>query len=200
MYVSLESWQAACQMVKQEGGRLKSYLQWYPFSQLNDASWEKLPSKDYYNRFIKDGSFVLCKSMRYITKGYIQKQGASLRDPHLVSPILYLYLLAYGIEYNQAFSQPRSCGLSFYAGSLDGRRMDYQKSWQAYCDVLKYDSAKFEYCLRTDVSNFFGTIDVDSLVFKNTTLFRRKILHKRRILPEGPSTLLRKRKIPSSKR
>lgn len=166
MFVSLESWQTACRMVRQEGRRLRSYLQWYPFSYLNNSSWEKLSSEDYFNTYIDDCSFMLCESMRYTTKGFIQKQGSSLRDSYLVAPILFLYLLAYGVEYDQMFVQPRLKGLALYAGNLSKRQMSYQKSWQAYCGVLKFNSSEFDYCLRTDVANFFGTINVDSLVSK----------------------------------
>lgn len=166
MYVTLESWQSACQMIKQEGNRLESYLQWYPFSQLSESSWKVLTSESYFEKYIQDASFILCSSMRYVTKGYIQKQGSSLRDAYLTSPVLFLYLLAYGIEYSKQFVQPRSEGLSLYAGNLDECQMNYQRSWHAYCGALKYNSSSFEYCLRTDVSNFFGTINVDSLISK----------------------------------
>lgn len=166
MYVSFEAWQAACAMTKNEGNRLKSYLQWFPFSRLNDDSWECLISESFFNTYINDISFMLCGSMRYTTKGYIQKQGSSLRDSYLVSPVFFLYLLAYGIEYNEQFMQPRTGGLSLYAGNFDKGQMNYQRSWQAYCDALKLNSERYEYCLRTDVSNFFGTINVDSLISK----------------------------------
>lgn len=166
MFVSFDSWQTACNMTKQEGRRLQSYLQWYPFSCLSNSSWEEVTSESYFKKYIEDGSFFLCDSMRYITKGYIQKQGSSLRDSYLVSPVLFLYLLAYGIEYEKIFSQPRPSGLSLYAGNLEKKQMNYQKSWQAYCDALKFNSAEYRYCLRTDISNFFGTINVDSLISK----------------------------------
>lgn len=166
MYISFASWNIACQMIRQEGRRLSSYLQWYPFYRLSNSSWEKLMSEDYFKKYIEDGSFVLCESMRYTTKGYIQKQGSSLRDSYLVAPVLFLYLLAYGVEYNKTFVPPRSQGLILYAGNLERRQMDYQTSWQTYCKALKRLSTDYEYCLRTDISNFFGTINVDSLISK----------------------------------
>lgn len=166
MYPTFESWETACSMMRKENRRLKSYLQWYPFSQLCNNSWDYLASEGFYNYYIKDGAFLLCETTRFVTKGYIQKQGSSLRDSYLVSPVLYLFLLAYGIEYFKTYNEPRRQGLAFYAGDFSREQSNYQRSWQAYCNALKYDSNEFKYCLKTDISNFFGTLNVDLLVAK----------------------------------
>lgn len=115
MFVSYESWRKACEMIKKEGIRLQSYFQWYPFFIISEKSWKKMMARAYYNEFIKDASFLLSKDMRFVIKGFLQKNGASLRKSHLVSPVLFIYLLAYGIEYNKVFIKPSSGSVSCWS-------------------------------------------------------------------------------------
>ena len=151
-------------MIRKESARFRSYVQWYPFSKLTKASWDLLESEHYYERYIKDGSFVLFKHMRFTTKGYIQKQGATMRDSRLVSPVIYLYLLAVGIEYEKIFVDVRPSMVCLYAGDIEKRQAHYRKNYKVYRDSVTYCSELYDYCIKTDVSNFYGSINVDSLI------------------------------------
>ena len=71
MHPSIESWQLACDLVQRERPRLDKYLQWYPFSKLSRDDWEAIKTVSFYSSYIKDGSFILVESMRFITKGYM---------------------------------------------------------------------------------------------------------------------------------
>lgn len=150
--------------MRKESARFRSYIQWYPFSQLNNASWALLESEHYYNRFIKDGAFILSYRMRYVTRGYIQKQGATMRDSHLVAPVTYLYLLAVGVEYEKTYVEARPEMVCLYAGDIGKREAHYRKSYKVYCDAVAHCSELYDYCIRTDVSNFYGSINVDALL------------------------------------
>lgn len=163
---SYESWQIACSMMQNEKSRLKSYLQWYPFVRLLPEDWKRLSSENFYSTYIEEGSFVLVEEMRFVTRGYIQKQGSSLRESYLVSPVIYLYLLAYGIEYEQLFHDCRATGVCLYAGDLSQRQGHYRKSYKVFCDSAKYCAEQYSYCLKTDITNFFGSINIDSLMSK----------------------------------
>lgn len=103
MHPTFESWLDACEMMRKESARFRSYIQWYPFAKLSKASWELLESESYFNRYIKDGACILSEHMRFRTRGYIQKQSATMRDSHLVAPVMYLYLLAVGVGYERIY-------------------------------------------------------------------------------------------------
>lgn len=164
MHPSFESWQLACVLVKKERPRLDKYLQWYPFSNLSQDDWKSIKSEDFYSTYIKDGSFILVESMRFITKGYMQKQGVTLRASTLVAPILYLYLLAFGLEYVRVFENPRNRGVCLYSGNLKQEWIHYRKSYQAFVESKQFCSEKYKHCIKTDITNFFGSISVDTLL------------------------------------
>ena len=164
MHPSFESWVLACNMMLEEESRFRSYIQWYPFSQLNSESWQLLKSEGFYRRYIEDGAFILSEQMRFTTKGYVQKQGVTMRDTHLVSPVLYLYLLAVGIEYEQIYTEGRPEMVCLYAGDIGRRQAHYRKSYKVFRDSVTYCSERFGYCLKTDIVNFYGAINVDALM------------------------------------
>lgn len=164
MQVSFESWVKACTMMRNQKGRLKSYTQWYPFSKLTVYDWEQLINKDYWRDYIKDNSFVLDKVLSFTTRGYIQKQGITLRDSYLVSPILYLYLLAYGIEFSKLVRIEGEDRIAYYAGNLDAKDPFYRKEYDSFCKSILNEKKRFSHCIITDISNFFSSITSDLLI------------------------------------
>ena len=166
MHPSIESWQLACDLVQKERPRLDKYLQWYPFSKLSRDDWEAIKSVSFYSTYIKDGSFILVESMRFITKGYMQKQGVTLRASTLVAPILFLYLLAFGLEYVRIFDDPRDEGICLYSGDLKQQWIHYRKSYQAFVETKQFCSEEYDHCIKTDITDFFGSINVDALLTK----------------------------------
>lgn len=164
IHPSLESWQIACKMMQAERSRFRSYLQWYPFDRMSDVDWEIVASERFFDKYISDGAFVLVEQMRFVTKGYIQKQGATLRESYLVSPIMYLYLLAFGVEYESIYVEKRREGACLYAGDIHQRQGHYRKSYKVFRDAVKHCAEKYDYCLKTDISNFFGSINTETLI------------------------------------
>lgn len=164
MEVSYKSWRAACRMVKREKPRLRSYLQWYPFSVMDAEDWNFVESEQFYSSFIKDGSFIMCRSMRFLRDGLVQKSGHAFRDTKLVSPVIYLYLLAFAIEFHSVFSPPFTSENMFYSGNIAYRRLHYRSSYRSYCQALKACSQEYQWCVKTDISHFFGSINVDRLI------------------------------------
>ena len=159
--VSHSSWVAACEMMRREKFRHKSYLQWWPFSLLSNEEWEALESEAYYSRYIAEGSFVLSETMRFVTKGLVQKSGHSFRDSPLVSPVIFLYLLAFAVEYGAFFSPQFSNVATFYSGDIERRWAHYGKSYRAFCQALKVCSTEYRWCLKTDLAHFFESINID---------------------------------------
>ena len=87
-----------------------------------------------------------------------------MRGSHLVAPVMYLYLLAVGVEYERIYIEARSSSVCLYAGDIGKRQAHYRKSHKVYRDVVAHCSELYEYCIKTDVSNFYGSISVDSLI------------------------------------
>ena len=90
MHPSYKAWKDACNAMMCQKRRLKYYFQWYPFSVLSMTDWEILSSEAFFSTYIQDGAFLICHSMRFTTKGFVQKQGIAFRDSVLVSPVLIL--------------------------------------------------------------------------------------------------------------
>lgn len=166
MHPSYEAWKDACDTMMRQKRRLTSYFQWYPFSVLSETNWEILSSETFFSTYIQDGAFLICYSMRFTTKGFIQKQGAVFRDSVLVSPILFLYLLAFGIEYQRVFVDPRSEMACEYAGDIANNQAQYKQSYRRYCAHKRVAKGSYSYYLKTDITNFFGSINVDRLISK----------------------------------
>lgn len=164
MKVSYGSWCKACGMVRREKPRLRSYLQWYPFFAMNVDRWDRIESEQFYSTFIEDGSFILCKSMRFLQDGLVQKKGHAFRDTMLVSPVMYLYLLAFAVEYYAVFSSPCAADNTFYSGDVARERLHYRGSYRSYCQALELSSREYRWCVKTDISHFFGSINVDRLI------------------------------------
>ena len=162
--ITFESWRVACEMVKCEKGRLRSYLQWLPFYVINKSEWATIESEEFFDRYISDGSFILCERMRFLGNGLIQKSGFAFRDSRLVSPVIYLYLLAFSIEYERIFSPGFKNDATFYSGDITRRRLHYRKSYRAYCQALKMCSSEYKWCVKTDLAHFYESISVDGLI------------------------------------
>ena len=133
---------------------------------LGPSDWNALSSEGFYKQYIEIGAFIVCSSMNYRTKGYIQKQGIVFRDSVLVAPVLFLYLLAFGIEYQQTFIDVRQKAICEYAGDLAKMQAQYKYAYRRHCDAKRIAKGEFDYCIKTDVSNFFGSINVDWLLAK----------------------------------
>lgn len=67
-------------------GSKKVSLQWFPFTKLSKDDWEYLISQEFYDSYIKSGSFLLFESVIQRSENYIQKRDGSFRDASLVSP------------------------------------------------------------------------------------------------------------------
>ena len=164
MQVSYESWLTACNMMKYQKRRLFCYLQWYPFSRLSNSDWLVLESSDFWKDYIADGAFILDNSMRFVTHGYIQKQGIALRDSYLVSPHIFLYLLAYGIEFAKCYDKQVRQRKVFYSGNLSRCSPFYRDEYLRFCRSVGRAVSQYSHCIVSDISNYFPSINVDQLL------------------------------------
>ena len=104
--VKYDTWKSVCDMYfSLKTGSLKAYLQWFPFTKLTKADKDVISSEEFYNKYIKTGSFVLFPPAMHQSENFLQKSDGSFRDSSLVGPILYLMLQAVGKEiYDQSIN------------------------------------------------------------------------------------------------
>lgn len=164
--VKYETWKQVCEMYfSLNTESLNSYLQWFPFTKLSAADKEKIVSTDFYNRYIKSGSFVLYTQIMHQSDNYIQKSDGSFRDSSLISPILYLVLQSVGKEIHDRYVCDRPTGISvYYAGNYNSMRPKYKQDYDNFFKELNASIDEYKYFIKTDISNFYANINVDKLV------------------------------------
>lgn len=164
--IKYETWKQVCEMYfSLNTGSLKSYLQWFPFTKLSAADKEKIVGIDFYNRYIKSGSFVLYSQIMHQSENYIQKGDGSFRESSLVSPILYLVLQSVGKEIYEQYISIRPTDISvYYAGNYEYMRPKYKQDYDSFFKELNASIDEYQYFIKTDISNFFANINVDKLV------------------------------------
>ena len=111
--VKYDTWKSVCEMYfSLKNGSLKAYLQWFPFTKLTEADKAVISSEEFYDNYIKTGSFVLFPFVMHQSENYMQKSDGSFRDASLVGPILYLMLQAIGKEIYDQYTPVRPSDVS----------------------------------------------------------------------------------------
>lgn len=153
MYFSLKS------------GSQKSYLQWFPLTRLTASDKEALCSEDFYNKYIKNFSYILFQNNLHQSNNFLQKSDGSFRTSSLVSPLLYLVLQAVGKEIFEIYVQTRSSDLSiYYAGNYGALRPNYKQDYDAFFKEINSNIDDFEYFIKTDITNFYSSININKLI------------------------------------
>lgn len=146
-------------------GSLKSYLQWFPFTKLSEKDKNTISSEDFYNQYIKTGSFILFPSVMHQSENFLQKSDGSFRDSSLVGPILYLVLQSVGKEISNQYTSVRPANVSvYYAGNYEHLRPKYKQDYDDFFKELNASIDEYQYFIKTDITNFFANINVDKLV------------------------------------
>lgn len=149
---------------KLEIGTHKTYLQWYPFSKLSDEEKETIAGENFFNRYIKDGSFVLFPEVMRHSENYIQKGDGSFRHSALISPIMFLVVQAIGREISIRYSPRRTSNLAvFYAGNYRFSRPKYKQDYDDFYKAINAGKGRYQYYIKTDITNFFDNINVNEL-------------------------------------
>ena len=164
--ITYEIWADICEMYfSVKLGSLKSNLQWFPFTKISNEDREKIKSKEFYDAYIKTGSFVLLPSVMFQSENFIQKSDGSFRDASLISPILYLVLQSIGKEIHDQYVMQRPNVISaYYAGNYGFMRAKYKQDYDAFFKELNYCSDEYQYFIKTDITNFFANISIDRLI------------------------------------
>lgn len=164
--VKFETWASICDMYfSLKKGSLKSYLQWFPFTKLTSAEKEIIKSKEFYEKYINTASFVFFPSVMHQSENFLQKGDGSFRDSSLVAPILYLMLQAIGKEIHEKYSPQRPASISaYYSGNYNFMRSKYKQDYDNFFKEINSNIDKYQYFIKTDITNFFANINVDKLI------------------------------------
>jgi len=164
--VKYDTWKSVCDMYfSLKTGSLKAYLQWFPFTKLTNTDKDVISSEEFYNKYIKTGSFVLFPPAMHQSENFLQKSDGSFRDSSLVGPILYLMLQAVGKEIYDQYVSVRPYDISvYYAGNYEHMRPKYKQDYDDFFKELNASIDEYQYFIKTDITNFFANISVDKLV------------------------------------
>ena len=163
--ITFDSWHEVCRMYFKLGtGTHKSYLQWFPFSKLSNEEKTEIEGETFFNRYIKDGSFVLFPEVMRHSENYIQKGDGSFRHSALISPIMFLVIQAIGMEISKRYYTRRTPDIAvFYAGNYNLSRPKYKQDYDDFYKAINAGKEQYQYFIKTDVTSFFDNINVNEL-------------------------------------
>ena len=163
--ITFDSWHEVCRMYFKLGtGTHKSYLQWFPFSKLSNEEKTEIEGETFFNRYIKDGSFVLFPEVMRHSENYIQKGDGSFRHSALISPIMFLVIQAIGMEISKRYCMRRTPDIAvFYAGNYNLSRPKYKQDYDDFYKAINAGKEQYQYFIKTDVTSFFDNINVNEL-------------------------------------
>ena len=164
--ISYDTWNDTCKMYTTlKSGEKKAYLQWFPFSKLHKNDIDELCSKDFFDRFVQTGAFVIFSSAMHRSENFLQKSDGSFRDSALVSPFLYLIIQAIGKEISNSYISTRPDDIEvYYAGNYEHMRPKYKTDYDNFFKSLNSKIEDYQYFIKTDLTNFFSNINIDTLI------------------------------------
>ena len=164
--IKYKTWKEICKMYfLLKSGSKKAYLQWFPLTKLATCEKKNLCSEDFYNRYIKNFSFILFKDNLHQSNNFLQKSDGSFRSSSLISPTLYLVLQAIGKEIYDLYRETRDKDISiYYAGSYKALRPSYKQDYDEFFKEINSNIDEFEYFIKTDITNFYSSISINKLI------------------------------------
>ena len=164
--ITYDTWKEICNMYFSLGEKTqKSYLQWFPLSKVSTYDKEKLGSEEFFKKYISTGGFIFFPDIMLCSENYIQKGDGSFRHSALISPLLYLVVQSVGMEISKKYISTRPVDIGvYYAGNFKYRRVNYKKDYDNFFKDINSSAEGYQYYIKTDVTNFFNTINVNALV------------------------------------
>ena len=120
--ISYDVWKEICEMYFSiSQGSLKAYLQWFPYTKISDDDKELIKSREFFDKYIDSGGFVLFPEVMRHSENFIQKGDGSFRNSALISPLLFLVLQSIGKEISTLIS--KSLNACSYKVTFDASKL-----------------------------------------------------------------------------
>lgn len=168
--ISINQWREICNMyIKPPSANiniLSSYLQWYPYFRIsNNYDKQHIISKEFFNKYIKNGNCLLYPSVTFKDKNYILKSDGTFRNATLLSPLLYLLLQCIGKTIFEKYSSSRPDDIVvFYGGDYQSGDAHYKSSYHNFYNAVNDASSEYRYYIKTDIKDFYDNINLDLLL------------------------------------
>lgn len=162
--------------LKVNTGRQKSYLQWYPFSLFSREDRNKLMSRDYYDKYVENGKWLLNPNFLEVRDHYFPNMDGSFRNVILVSPFLFLVIQCFGYMIMENFDEIQSSRSDiYYAGDMKSGRIHYAAQYDKYIKSINYRSQGYEYVIKLDIKSFFDNVSIDILFSKIEAILKEQL-------------------------
>ena len=177
--ITYSTWKSVCEMyLNLKPGTQKAYLQWFPFTRFTPEDKCRIISQDFFDEYIKTGSFILFPYAMYQSENYLQKSDGSFRDSSLISPILYLVLQSIGKEIFDQYTPQRPGNISvYYAGNYAYMRPKYKQDYDDFFKDINASIDEYQYFIKSDITNFFANISIDTLIRQIDTICNMQSPH-----------------------
>lgn len=164
--ITYDTWNKICYMyLSRRSSNLYSYLQWFPYSKLEESDIHYIKSEDFFNKYIKHGNCVLFSSVMFRTANYLQKSDGSFRNATLISPLLYLILQCIGKTIADKYQSKRPPEIEvFYGGNYQDMDCHYKRPYYEFFASINREITNYDYFIKTDVRNFYDNIKLNTLM------------------------------------
>lgn len=166
--MAYSTWRETCESIfNLDEEILNKYLQLYPFSYLDNSEKDYIKNEDFFNLFIKKGFIFSLDSTYKVAERFIQKGNGSFRKTYLVSPVMYLYLLAIGKQISCSYKDSRSWNTNcYYAADFTEMAVFYKKSYDDFVTNIHAAHSMHKYYMKIDFSNYYNSLDVNHVFEK----------------------------------
>ena len=128
-------------------GSLKAYLQWFPYTKISDDDKELIKSREFFDKYIDSGGFVLFPEVMRHSENFIQKGDGSFRNSALISPLLFLVLQSIGKEISCKYIPERPNDIEvFYAGNYNQSRAKYGHDYDNFYKAINAYAQECRLC------------------------------------------------------
>lgn len=160
--IEYDEWTKLCDNLKKYINVYRRfYLQLYP---ITEDYLEKISKKKYFDRYIKTGAFL------WNDKNWIKCENPSmningtLRHRNLISPLFYIIYIYIGKKISNLYRSKRNNNIEvYYAGNLEKNKYHYKEEYNEFCKLAIKLSKNYKYYIKTDIKNFFDSINIDLL-------------------------------------
>lgn len=141
----------------------KFYLQLYP---ITEEILEKIKEENYFNKYIKTGAFLWDDINWIKCENPSMNADGTLRRRDLISPLFYIIYIYIGNKINRLYKNKRNTDVEvYYAGNFDKNRYHYKNEYNDFCKKTIKLSKNYKYYIKTDIKNFFSSINIDLLFY-----------------------------------